>query len=78
MIVVEDMDRPVIGIALAAHAQVAWTEMAGLDVFWRPSSGHHGVSPVPRTILTMGSDDHPLFAQRMPPLFPGCYAGAFH
>jgi hypothetical protein len=33
---------------------------------------------MPRTILTMGSNNHPLLAERMPPLFPGGYAGALH
>ena len=78
VIVVEDVDRLVIGIARAAHTRVAWTEIAGLDVFWRPSVRRHSTVPMPRTILTMGSNNHPLFAERMPPLFPGSYAGALH
>jgi hypothetical protein len=78
MIVVEDIDRPVIGVALAAHAQVARTEIAALDVFWRPGGGHDGPFSMPRTILTMGGNHHPLFAKWMPPLFPNRDAGALH
>ena len=78
MIVVEHEHRLIVGIARAAHAQVARTEIAVLDVFWRPRAGHHGPFPMPRTILTMGGNDHPLLAKRMPPLFPGGDAGALH
>ena len=78
VIVVEDVHRLVVGIARAAHTRVAWTEIAGLDVCWHPRAGHDGPLALPRTILTMSSEDDPLFAKWMPPLFPGGYAGALH
>jgi hypothetical protein len=71
MIVIEDKSRRVVLITFAADSSVTGTKVTIGQIVW-----HFGCCAVDRfadpwTILSMRSDYDPLFAQRMPPLFPG-------
>src|SRR5215218_2113867 len=70
MIVVEDVDRAVVGVGLSGDARVARTEIAGRVV------RRVGVASLvhrlaqPGAVVAMRRDDQPFAAQRMPALFP--------
>lgn len=70
MVVVENIHAVVMRIDRAADARVARTEIAVFNVSRREFlCALHNLAD-PRTILPVSGDDHPLFAQWMPPLLP--------
>ncbi len=71
VVVVEDEGARVVGVALAADAHVAGAEVAVRQVLGQLFLGVLHRPAAPRSILTVRRDDHPLFAQRVPALFPG-------
>jgi hypothetical protein len=70
VIVVEDEDRVVIGIALAADAQVSRAEVAAVDVLRRWSRRHRSAFTLPRPILSVRRNDHPFLPEWVPSLLP--------
>src|SRR5687768_5845358 len=70
MIVVEDEHRRVAWIPRPADALIAGTEIAGRDVFGHRRRRDVGALALPRPVLPMRRDHHPLFTQRVPPLLP--------
>jgi hypothetical protein len=78
MVVVEDEDRLVIRVPRAADANVPRTEIAALDVVGHRWRRRHGALALPRPILSMRRDDHPLLPERVPPLLPGGSIAGVH
>src|SRR6185369_9786155 len=73
MIVIEGEYAFVLVITMAAYPGIAGTEVAVFHVGWnRRTLRKSAVESftVPRPILTVRGDDHPLLTQRMPTLFP--------
>ena len=70
MIVIKDEDSGILRIDSAANARVARTEITIFDVRWSRAVLMLHRLTTPGTILPMGGDNHPLFAQRMPAFFP--------
>src|SRR4030095_8026291 len=77
MIVIENIDAAVIVVAFAADSGITRAQVATLDVLGQPCLSFPGFAKrlaLPRAILTMGCDDDPLFAQRMPSFLPLVFA----
>src|SRR5688572_12773343 len=70
VIVVEDKDRTVIRIPLAADAQVPRAEVAAFDVLGYRLRGYRGALTLPRPILSVRGHDHPLLPEGVPSLLP--------
>src|SRR5687768_15840381 len=70
MIVIENVGLVVLRIDRPANAHISRAEVTVGEVRrQRRSVLLHGAA-TPGTILPVCRDDHPLFSQRMPPLFP--------
>src|SRR5262249_5492103 len=78
MVVVEDEHVGVRRVARAANPRIARTQVAVRRIRWRRGRRTRHRLAAPRSILSMRGDDHPLFAQRMPPLFPDAVAHHAH
>ena len=77
MIIIEDKHLPIMFISAAADSLVTGTQIATLEVFRRGTFAEGctaGDFAMPRAILTMGGNDHPFLAKRMPSLFPSGHA----
>src|SRR5215204_843565 len=70
MIVVEDVDRPIVGIGLSRDPGVARAEVAVRVVRREGVASFVHRLAEPRPVVAMRRDDHPLAAKGMPALFP--------
>src|SRR5262245_45174379 len=70
MIVIEDEGPRVIVVALAADARVAGTQVAIGQIVGQRRLFMLACFAVPRAVLPVRGDNHPLLAQRMPSFFP--------
>src|SRR6266850_6286505 len=70
MVIIEDKGFRIVWIDHPAHARVARAKVAVGDVFRQLIRFMLHRAAAPGAVLAMGSNDYPLFPQRMPTLFP--------
>src|SRR5436190_16495608 len=70
MIVVKNINAIVVRYDGATHSRVPRTQIAIVDVWWNRLLFLRNCLATPWAILSMGRNDHPLFSQRVPTLFP--------